>query len=75
MTSNKQQWDADDVTAILINPVYAISIDPGLLGEHPPLVSEDQWIAANRRLLDEMGADRYLRQLLDVLKGNHPKQP
>ena len=34
----------DDVMAMLINPIYAISIDPDLVGEHEPIVTKDRWI-------------------------------
>jgi hypothetical protein len=39
-------WSKEDVTAMLINPVYAISIDPYLVGKHEglrptPMVSPD----------------------------------
>jgi len=27
---------------MLMNPYYAIMLSPGLFGEHPPLVSEEQ---------------------------------
>ena len=30
----------DDVTAILINPIYAVSINPDLAGSHEPIVSK-----------------------------------
>jgi hypothetical protein len=43
-------WDEDDVSQMLINPVYAILIDPDLTGQHEPLVSQAQWIEANLRL-------------------------
>lgn len=59
-------------TAILMNPYYAITFSPGLFGEHPSLTSEEQWVKANSRLIDELGAEAYLRQLLAVLKGDFP---
>ena len=60
---------------MLMNPYYAITLDPGLFGEHPPLVSEDQWVEANLRLISELGTEAYLRQLLAALKGDYPRQP
>jgi hypothetical protein len=61
--------DDDGVTAMLINPVYAISISPDLEGKREPLVSRDLWIEANRRLIDEIGAEEWLRRLLTTLEG------
>ncbi len=43
-----------------------------MFGEHPPLVSEEQWVKANLRLVDELGTEAYLCQLLAVLKGDYP---
>jgi hypothetical protein len=58
-----------DVAAMLANPFYAIEIDPNLTVPHQPLVSEDQWVAANIQLIKELGAESYLRNLLSILKG------
>jgi hypothetical protein len=60
---------------MLMNPYYAITLYPGLFGEHPPMVTEDQWVAANTGLIGELGAEAYLRRLLAVLKGDYPRQP
>ncbi len=65
----------DDVTAMLINLVYAISIDPDLAGAHEAIVPRDQWIAANERLIDELGPEAWLHRLLEVLEGNYPTNP
>jgi hypothetical protein len=58
-----------------MNPYYAITLDSGLFGAHAPMVSEEQWVAANARLIDELGVEVYLRQLLAVLQGDYPRQP
>jgi len=75
--SNRQKKTSTntDPTAMLMNPYYAITLYPGLFGEHPPMVTEDQWVAANTRLIGELGAEAYLRRLLAVLKGDYPRQP
>jgi hypothetical protein len=65
----------DDVTAMLINPIYAVAIDPGLVGSHEPIVTKQRWIEANERLIDEIGAETWLRRLLAVLEGNYPTRP
>ena len=57
-----------DPDRVLANPFYAINIDPILTAEHELFVSEDEWIAANAKVIEEMGAEAFLRQLLDVLK-------
>jgi hypothetical protein len=65
----------DDATAMLINPIYAISIDPDLMGSHEPIVSKERWIEANERLIDEIGSETWLRRLLAVLEGAYPTSP
>lgn len=58
--------------ALVVNPYYAVVIGEGLVGDHKPSVTEEQWIEANRKLLRAIGDERYLRLLLDVLKGVDP---
>jgi hypothetical protein len=48
--------DGNDVTNMLINPFYAINIKPDLAAQHEPMVSEAQWVEANLKLIDEIGA-------------------
>ena len=61
-----------DVTGIVGNPVYAINIAPVLAQPHAPLISEEEWIAANAKMIDDLGPEAYLRNLLSILKGNYP---
>lgn len=68
-------FSKDDITAMLINPIYAVSIDPDLVGSHEPLVSKERWIEANEKLIDEIGAETWLRRLLAVLEGAYPTSP
>ncbi len=68
-------WSEDDVMAMLINPFYAVSIDPGLVDKHEPIVSKERWIEANQTLIEEIGADKWLRRLLAVLEGDYPTSP
>jgi hypothetical protein len=65
----------EDVAALLINPIYAISIDPDLTGPHETIVARAQWVAANRQLIAEIGVEEWLYQLLAVLEGNYPANP
>jgi hypothetical protein len=62
-------WSKDDVAAMLINPVYAVSINPDLAGRHEPIVPKERWIEANERLISDIGAEEWLRRLLAVLEG------
>jgi len=71
--SDDDEWTPGDVTSMIANPFYAINIDEGLALPHEPLISEDDWIMANVRLIQELGAEAYLRNLLSILKGNYPR--
>lgn len=46
-------WTKKDVEHVLINPFYAINLSADLFSEHEPLVSEEDWIAANARLIEK----------------------
>jgi hypothetical protein len=65
-------WTPAQVTGIIGNPFYAINIAPVLAEPHPPLISEDQWVANNVKLIEDVGPEAYLRNLLSILKGNYP---
>jgi hypothetical protein len=60
------------VNGLIGNPFYAITIDSVSAAPHPPLPSEEQWIAANAKLIKNLGPEPYLRNLLSILKGNYP---
>jgi len=61
------------VAGIVGNPVYAINIAPVLVQPHPPLISEEEWIATNAKMIENLGPEAYLRNLLSILKDNYPK--
>ena len=59
----------DTLRRIMINPFYAITVASQLTTEHTPSMSEAEWVRTNASLMGEMGAERWLRQLLEVLEG------
>jgi hypothetical protein len=60
----------DNLQRIIINPFYAITFAPQLTEEHEPPMGEAEWVRTNASLMGEMGSERWLRQLLDVLTGD-----
>lgn len=57
------------------HPVYAVSINPDLAGKHEAIVPKQRWIDANKRLIEEIGAEKWLSRLLAVLEGDFPSGP
>ena len=53
-----------------INPFQAVTIDPVFAAGHPPLIERDMWVDVNVMQIRNMGAEGWLRQLLDVLNGD-----
>jgi hypothetical protein len=53
-----------------INPSEAVNIDPLFAAAHPPLIEREMWVDVNVMQIHNMGAEGWLRQLLDVLGGD-----
>ena len=71
------RFTEDNLQRILINPFYAITVVPQLTTEHDPPMSEAEWIQANASLIREVGTERWLKRLLEVLeaKAVNPDEP
>lgn len=63
ISQSESEYDGHDI----INPTLTISLSLGLRGTHKPLVERGDWIAANTKLLEQMGAAKWLERLLKVL--------
>lgn len=64
VTLPKAEYDGHDI----INPTLAVIISDSLKGEHEPLVTRDQWVDANIKLVGELGIANWLWRLLEVLE-------
>lgn len=60
----------EHIQGIIMNPFYVITVAPKLVEEHSPSISDEEWVQANASLIQKMGAEKWLTQLLDVLEGN-----
>jgi hypothetical protein len=69
------EWTESDVEGIIVNPFYAVNIDATLAVEHEPHVSKSDWVKSNLRAMEEIGAERWLYRLLDVLETGGPHSP
>ena len=44
--ADHDNWTPGDITDVIANPFYEITIDEGLTLPHEPMISEDDWIEA-----------------------------
>jgi hypothetical protein len=63
--NDSNEWTEQDVADMICNPVYA-----GVGA--PRILSDDKWVSANVKAIAELGAERYLRNLLRVLHEMFP---
>jgi len=59
------------VIKMIINPFYAIDIDPTFTEKHEKIIDRQTWIEANTNLIKEIGSKNYLTTLLSVLEGEY----
>jgi hypothetical protein len=54
------------------NPFYCTSkVDEVFVVDHEPMVTEEDFVAVGVRLINEVGGEQYLRNLLANLKGEY----
>jgi hypothetical protein len=70
LSVSSKEYDSHDI----INPSLAVMISDRLQGDHQPLVTHEQWIQANTKQIEEIGANKWLWQLLDTLETGGPKE-
>jgi hypothetical protein len=66
-----RRWTEDHVLRLTLNPTYAVNIHPMLSLPKEQLIDRVAWIAANKKLIREVGVDRWLATLLEVLEGRY----
>ena len=59
---SNEEWTPEAVTRVLMDPRYCLST--------PAVVTDEQWIAANAKLIAKMGPETYLAALLSVLRSD-----
>lgn len=72
---NNQKLTVGELQRIIANPFYAINISPVMCVEHEPLTDEETFIKAGVKSIEENGAENFLRNLLENLKGNFIASP
>src|SRR5215475_15648728 len=64
------QMTTEDISGMISNPVYCLDRIAPWIAEPPgALVPVEEWVAAGAKLIEEIGAEAYLRQLIQNLRG------
>jgi len=64
------EMSTEDFRSMICNPAYCLDRVAPWIAEPPgPLVPVEQWVAAGAKLIEEIGAEAYLRQLIQNLRG------
>lgn len=74
MSKNKsatKYFDEESLRKMLINPFYAITINPILSMQHKPLVTKKEWIKVATKMVEEIGPEKTFNYLLEVLEGGY----
>ena len=65
-------FSEQELSKIVANPFYCLSsVNPIFAQHHETLISEEMWIEAATAAVKDMGAEKFLRLLLENLKGNY----
>ena len=64
LSQTRKKYDGHDA----LNPTLTINISDRLQGDHPPLITRDQWVQANTKLIKELGTNTWLWRLLFTLE-------
>lgn len=57
-----EQWTPEMVQKMIMDPRNVG------LGPYPPVIPEEDWIASNVKVLKELGPEKYLRQMIALLR-------
>ena len=66
-----EKLTVDQFRRIIANPFYCINIHPSMCDLHEPIVTEEMWVKAGVESIKENGAEMFLKNLLENLKGNY----
>ena len=64
------ELSTEDIRKMVSNPFYCLDRVAPWIAEPPgPVIPIEQWVAANAKLIEEIGAESYLRLLIQNLRG------
>lgn len=65
-----EEMSTEDIRKMVCNPVYCLDRVAPWIAEPPgPMISVEEWVAAGAKLIEEIGAESYLRLLIENLRG------
>jgi hypothetical protein len=68
------EMSTEDIRKMVSNPVYCLDRVAPWIAEPPgPVIPIEQWVAASAKLIEEIGAESYLRLLIRNLRGESAK--
>jgi hypothetical protein len=63
------EMSTEDIRKMVCNHVYCLDrVAPWIAEPQGPLVPVEQWVAAGAKLIEEIGAEAYLRLLIQNLR-------
>lgn len=67
----QNNFNENDLIRILTNPFYCLpKIDLVFTEDHEPIMDEGTFVGAGAKLIEEIGPEKYIKNLLENLKGN-----
>ena len=63
----------ENLKHMVMNPQQVVIFSERLYGVHEPIVDADTWLEANKKLMDKLGFEEWLYQLLNVLETGGPE--
>lgn len=63
----------DSPTYTIISPRNVVIVSERLRGEHKPIITREQWLQVNAKLMKELGYEVWLWRLIDILETDRPE--
>lgn len=57
----------DESSAALVNPFYAVSLRGHMFFDHSSKSAQEDWVLLNAHLIEDIGAERWLKEFLEVI--------
>lgn len=65
----RRPWTEEDIERILVDPFSSLVIASRLTEEHEPSMTTDKWVQVNAGFIQDIGAEAWLQQVVNILEG------